>query len=212
MWQKYEVHSDGKCFTIGDAPRVKEMPVNWLCLRVERPEEMRKAKETLATQADLLGIHVFGRPVEELWQWFREGYRAVEAAGGAVGDGEGRLLAIHRLGRWDLPKGKVEAGEALEAAAVREVQEECGLQHLEVVRPLCETWHTYVREGKEHLKCTHWFLMKGRPQEVLVPQTEEDIDAVRWLDDGGVEAMRRDTYPPLQRVLNAWEQARRARD
>ena len=34
---------------------------------------------------------------------------------------------IQRLGDWDLPKGKVEKREGVEAAAVREVQEECGL-------------------------------------------------------------------------------------
>ena len=37
----------------------------------------------------------------------------VEAAGGVVVDGAGRWLLIHRNGRWDLPKGHLEAGERL---------------------------------------------------------------------------------------------------
>ncbi|HMN04286.1 MAG TPA: NUDIX domain-containing protein [Flavobacteriales bacterium] len=211
MRQKYEVHTDGRSFTIGEEPNLREIPGNWLYLRVESPEEMRLAKETLAKQQELRGIHVFGRPVDELWQWFQDGFRAVEAAGGAVEDEAGRLLAIHRLGRWDLPKGKVEAGEALDVAAVREVQEECGLRQLEVVRHLCDTWHTYARQGEQHLKRTRWYLMRGHAAEALVPQAEEDIDAVQWLDAAGVEAMWRDTYPSVRRVLSAWGQARHAR-
>jgi 8-oxo-dGTP diphosphatase len=50
--------------------------------------------------------------------------------------GEGRLLAARRTappvaaGRWELPGGKVEAGESPEAALVREIREElgCGIE------------------------------------------------------------------------------------
>ena len=41
------------------------------------------------------------------------------AAGGLVKTPEGKLLCINRLGRWDLPKGKVEAGETMDIAALR---------------------------------------------------------------------------------------------
>ena len=58
----------------------------------------------------------------------------VPAAGGLLTDENGRLLCIHRIGHWDLPKGKLEAGEALEEAAAREVEEECGVP-LPEVRP-----------------------------------------------------------------------------
>ncbi len=187
---------------------MRTLPRNWLSLRVDGREEMLQAVYHLAHAEDLRGIHVFGHDVEQLWAWFREGYRFVLAAGGAVSDAKGRLLVIHRLGRWDLPKGKVEAGEELQAAAVREVQEECGLQRLRVVRELCTTWHTYERHGAQHLKCTHWYLMEGNAAEPLTAQAEEDIDAVRWLGPGEVAAMGRETYPSLLPVLNAWEQAR----
>lgn len=209
MAQKYEVHIDGKVLIIGEPPKFKAMPNNWLALKVETSEEMQALVGTLIDNKLLQGAHAFGAQVDQLLHWFRQGYVLVEAAGGAVSDGAGRLLAIHRLGRWDLPKGKVETGEALKEAAVREVQEETGLAQLRVVRPLCETWHTYGRNGKQHLKCTHWYLMEGDAAEGLAPQTEEDIDAVRWLDAAGVEDLRKDTYPSVLRVLNAWEEARR---
>lgn len=212
MRQTYDVHIDGKQFTIGGSPDLRALPRNWLVLRVERPEEMDLAKKTLGQEDRLRGIHVFGKEVEELWQWFRRGFQPVQAAGGAVTDDRGRLLAIHRLGRWDLPKGKVEPGEDVRTAAMREVREECGLRTLDIQRALCETWHTYPRNGVQHLKCTHWFLMHGDSSEPLTAQTEEDIDQARWLDARGVKAMRGDTYPSLIPVLNAWEAAVHGRD
>lgn len=193
---------------MGEQPKLRTLPRNWLSLRVDGVEELAQAIHHLVQTEGLIGMHVFGHDVDQLWAWFRERYLLVLAAGGAVSDADGRLLAIHRLGRWDLPKGKLEAGEELQAAAVREVREECGLQRLRLVRELCTTWHTYERHGVQHLKCTYWYLMEGDATEPLTAQTEEDIDAVRWLGPAEVEAMRSETYPSLLPVLNAWGQAR----
>lgn len=157
------------------------------------------------------GVHVFNEDVEELWAWFRSGYRFVQAAGGTVTDERGRLLAIHRLGVWDLPKGKVEKGEDIPAAAVREVEEECGLKRVALEAPLCATWHTYERNGQQHLKRTDWFLMRASSKEELVAQHEEDIQEVRWMDAAGVADMQRGTYPSLRPVISAWEAAYRDR-
>ncbi len=207
--RNYEVHIDGKPFIIGERPEFQDLPGNWLAIRVDAAEEFVLLKDMLAREEGIFGIHAFGDEVEQLWDWFRQGYRFVQAAGGAVSDAEGRLLAIHRLGRWDLPKGKVEPEEAIEAAAIREVEEECGLKTLRSLGPLCQTWHTYERKGKQHLKRTDWFLMIGDASEPLIAQTEEDIDAARWMDEAGRAELRRDTYTSILTVLNAWEAARR---
>jgi len=90
-----------------------------------------------------------------LWEWFSARFAFVHAAGGAVTDERGRLLAMYRRNRWDLPKGKLDKGEAVPDAAVREVMEECGLKHVEIVdtiadgshTPLAVTWHTYDHKG-----------------------------------------------------------------
>lgn len=207
MARNYEVHIDGRPFVIGERPKLRVLPANWLMLYVDGPEAMALAASTLAREPDLRGLHAFGGDPDQLWEWFRQGFRFVQAAGGAVTDANGRLLAIHRLGRWDLPKGKVEPDEAIEAAALREVREECGLHSLELEGPLCLTWHVYERGGVQHLKRTDWFLMRGDAAEMLTAQTEEAIDAVRWLDAAGRAELRRDTYPSLIKVLNAWEAA-----
>jgi len=210
MPRKYEVWIDGRLLVVCDKAHVSTGCQQVLTIEVERPEELGCLADTFAARPELAGVHAFGPSIEQVWAWFKERYTLVEAAGGAVTDEQGRLLAIHRLGRWDLPKGKVEPGEAIADAAVREVREECGLKQLRIIKPLLETWHTYERKGPK-LKCTHWFHMAGDAAEPLKAQAEEDIDAVRWLDAQGLEALRNDTYASILQVLNAWEQERPGR-
>lgn len=149
------------------------------------------------------GITVIGHDFDA-WEAFQQEHDFVLAAGGLVVDEHGRLLAIKRLGKWDLPKGKVEKGEAVDVGAVREVQEECGLQRVDLKAFVTSTWHTYERKGRQHLKRTDWFLMRASSNEALTAQSEEDIEEVRWLDSDGVRMMEADTYPSLLPVLKAW--------
>ena len=166
-------------------------------------KELRALVHRVDTGEDAGDIDVVGRGFDA-WQAFQEDHVFVLAAGGLVVDEGGRLLAIKRLGRWDLPKGKVEQGEAVDAGAVREVQEECGLKKVELIGPVTSTWHTYERKGRQHLKRTDWFLMRASATEALTAQTEEDIEEVRWLDAEGVRMMEAETYPSLLPVLEAW--------
>ena len=190
---------------------MRAVPDGWLVLHVDHPDEWPEVVRRATATPAVRGVHAYGDDIEQVWGWFRSGYRFVQAAGGAVTDGQGRLLAIHRLGRWDLPKGKVDPGESMEEAAVREVQEECGLAQVELVKHLYSSWHTYERKGKQHLKRTDWFLMKADMNEVLAPQTEEDIDAVKWIDTEEMTEVKRDTYASILPVITAWEEALRDR-
>ena len=54
----------------------------------------------------------------------------IEAAGGVVVRDDGRVALVHRprYDDWTLPKGKLDAGETFEEAALREVEEETGLR------------------------------------------------------------------------------------
>lgn len=165
--------------------------------------ELRALIDRLNNGAEEGGIDVHADDFDA-WQTFYDDHVFVPAAGGLVEDEHGRLLAIKRLGKWDLPKGKVEKGEAIEVGAVREVQEECGLKEVRLVRPITSTWHTYERKGKQHLKRTDWFLMRASSKEALTAQSEEDIEEVRWLDEAGIRMMEADTYPSLLPVLKAW--------
>lgn len=145
-------------------------------------------------------------PISMRFGSFSGMYDFVQAAGGCVTDERKRLLAIHRLGVWTLPKGKVDK-EAVDAGALREVREECGLKKLELLKRLCGTWHTYERNDRQHLKRTDWYLMRGTNTEQLIAQHEEDISEVRWMDAREVAAMKAATYPSLRQVITAWEAA-----
>ena len=128
----------------------------------------------------------------------------VEAAGGVVVDSAGRWLMIHRNGRWDLPKGHLEAGESIEACAAREIEEETGVRG-EVVRPLCETLHAYwfPKTGRWELKRTRWFELRTTEASVLQPQTEEGIERVVWCTPAEAAVHVRDAFPTIRCVAGA---------
>ena len=207
MRRKYTIHIEGRPLVIAASTEAAPPPANWLALRIDDLREVRPAVQQFEQRTELAGMLLHSEEVGPLWKEFKGRYRFVQAAGGAVSDEHGRLLAIHRLGRWDLPKGKVDKGEDIPEAAVREVMEECGLARVELEAPLCETWHTYERNGEMHLKRTDWFLMRASSKEKLVPQSEEDIGEVRWLDDAGLRILKAETYPSLLSVVEAWEAA-----
>lgn len=187
---------------IAEAPPDEVIDEGWLIIRIDDEREIDPALKALGG-TEVRGVILFASSGGKLWKTFSAGYKFVQAAGGVVLDERGRLLAIRRLGKWDLPKGKVDKGEMIDAAALREVREECGLEQLKILSPLTESWHTYERKGRQHLKCTNWFLMRGSSKDKLVPQADEDIEEVRWLDAKGMKAMQQDTYPSLLPVLGA---------
>lgn len=115
----------------------------------------------------------------------------VKAAGGAVIAGE-EMLLIFRRGKWDLPKGKLDAGESLEDCAAREIEEETGVGQLQLVSPLTITYHTYIEKGKNILKESYWYLFTAQKPQVMIPQTEEDIEECLWVSLTSLEL-----YKPL---------------
>ncbi len=128
--------------------------------------------------------------------------KKIIAAGGLVKNSEGKFLFIFRRGKWDLPKGKVEKGEKMEDAAIREVQEECGIEDVEIIQPLTKTIHTYELNGEKILKETHWFLMKTNFEKKLIPQKEEDITKAIWADKKKVEELLKKSYETIREVVH----------
>ena len=125
-------------------------------------------------------VALYADDLETLARDFFKCFQKVEAGGGVVVTPEGKVLFIHRLGHWDLPKGKIDPGEDPPTAAVREVREETGIETLQLGTPLPTTYHTYkTSSGKRMLKVTYWFNMHAEEQP-LHPQFEEDIAAAIW--------------------------------
>jgi 8-oxo-dGTP pyrophosphatase MutT (NUDIX family) len=146
-------------------------------------------------------IIVFDDDVERAWADFQKIFKPVTAAGGAVFNQTGQVLLIYRRGSWDLPKGKMDPGETPEQTAVREVQEETGLQQISLGNHLLDTWHTYEHKGNRVLKTTHWFSMQTTDSQ-LVPQTEEDIEQAIWADLDDFLASPKEVYGNILDVLH----------
>lgn len=136
---------------------------------------------------------------ELLWECFKRQFVEIPAAGGLVKNIDQSLLFIKRLGVWDLPKGKIDEGETPEIAAIREVEEECGVKGLEIIRQLDSTYHIYRSPFLKFpdnlvLKETKWFLMSCDDDQKLVPQLEENIEEVRWISLNEIDKVMQNTY------------------
>ncbi|MBK8504538.1 MAG: NUDIX domain-containing protein [Saprospiraceae bacterium] len=119
---------------------------------------------------------------DQLFNDYRSLYREIRAAGGICLNQAQEILFIERLGKWDLPKGKVDKGEKKKAAAIREVSEETG-QSCKIISKLGNTWHTYFdQKNRRVLKRTTWYLMELLDQNMAVKiQREENITGFKWM-------------------------------
>jgi 8-oxo-dGTP pyrophosphatase MutT (NUDIX family) len=122
-----------------------------------------------------------------------------------VANAKGEYLFIFRNKKWDLPKGKVEKGEKMKVAAVREVEEECGVKIEKRNDRVCKTYHVYEMGNELVLKRTNWYYMtvKGNPK--LVPQVEEGITEAVWVPPHEVKTKIKNTYPLIIDVLKSEE-------
>jgi 8-oxo-dGTP pyrophosphatase MutT (NUDIX family) len=134
------------------------------------------------------------------WHSFCDSFKRISAAGGRVHNERDEVLMIFRREKWDLPKGKVDKGESIHQAAVREVMEECGLKNVERGEKLGIIYHMYFHKEKWVLKDTHWFKMFSSSQEILVPQIEEDITAIEWVEPLFHE-WKTNTFPSIVDVM-----------
>lgn len=137
----------------------------------------------------------------DILQILMKNFEHWQAAGGLISNIRGDILFIFRLGKWDLPKGKIEGGETPEIAAVREVREETGLINIHIGSKLTETWHAYHQFGKDIIKQTHWFKMQFTGTELTVPQIEEDILDIQWIKPENIGKYLRYSYPNLKLVF-----------
>jgi ADP-ribose pyrophosphatase YjhB (NUDIX family) len=142
--------------------------------------------------------------VHKSWSEFSAQFEFVQAAGGLVTNAEGKILFIYRLEKWDLPKGKMEEGESIQQAAIREVEEECSINQLQLRSELIETWHTYIQQGTPLIKSTRWFHMQYNGRALPQPQLQEGITEVVWLDQTELDLVRKNTYPSVIDVIESF--------
>jgi 8-oxo-dGTP pyrophosphatase MutT (NUDIX family) len=128
------------------------------------------------------------------------------AAGGIVMNPNKEILWIYRRGFWDLPKGKLDPNETIEACAIREVMEETGISHLVLGKLILTTTHQYhdTYLNKEVEKTTYWYAMTTDTLQDGKPQTEEDIEAIAWVKKADLAPYLAKTYETIKEVMEAF--------
>jgi 8-oxo-dGTP pyrophosphatase MutT (NUDIX family) len=155
--------------------------VTYVAQYVGKKKSLRNYLDLLDKNKNLRAVVLYHPDLEMLWADFQDMFKVLEAAGGYVQNVQKELLVFYRRGSWDMPKGKIDPGESPEQAAIREVQEETGLVNVSLGDFLAHTYHTYEEKGKRILKKTWWYRMQTA-DTVLVPQTEEDIEEIHWVE------------------------------
>ncbi len=147
-------------------------------------------------------VVIHAQDERQLLEDFDALFKIIEAAGGLVFNDRSEILAIFRLGFWDLPKGKIDPGESTKEAALREVEEETGLKDVKLGEFLKKTYHVYrSRKNKRILKRTYWYTMYSN-QETLIPQHEEDIEQAVWIDPAVFLAEKKAIYGNILDVVH----------
>lgn len=146
-------------------------------------------------------LFIYHHDLDQLRERFTSCFQMVNAAGGLIKNKEGLYLVMKRRGKWDLPKGKVNRKETIEAAAVREVTEETGLFGIAIVSPMMSTYHTYYIESTPVLKKTSWFEMLYMGNDEPIPELEEDITEIKWVRKDELGSIMRNTYLAINDVF-----------
>jgi ADP-ribose pyrophosphatase YjhB (NUDIX family) len=136
----------------------------------------------LSDSADILLEHV------------KSCYTTIEAAGGVVKRNDGKLLAILRNGKWDLPKGKADNKEKPRTTAIREVLEETGLTDVTITNKLPCTYHMYSENNKNIIKKTYWYEMNTCNSKATKPQVVEGITCVKWVKNNEIDDVLDNTF------------------
>lgn len=136
-----------------------------------------------------------------VWKTFKSFFTIKKAAGGLTINKKGQLLFIKRRGLWDLPKGHIEKNERKKTAALREVNEECGINDLTITKKIVTTYHTYYIKKKPILKPTYWYLMAHNKNEKPRPEAEEDIEQAIWVEKEEISKLLENAFPSISEVI-----------
>ena len=163
--------------------------------------DIRSLVEMFETSDSLTKVFIQTDDIEGTYKRICSEFVEVNAGGGLVSNRRGDYLLISRSGMWDLPKGHQDPGEEISVTALREVQEETGIDQLMLRDLICITDHCYRRDGKWHLKHTWWYDMLYTDPVDLTPQTEEDISKAAWVAKSSLPPYLLNTYPSIVEVF-----------
>ena len=182
----------------------KTIPVQTESLSIE---EIKKIIESFFESEGNEIVLTHSEPLY-LFKLFCSAFITIQAAGGIVLRKD-KILFIYRNDKWDLPKGKIEPHETSETAAIREVEEECGIENLKILKKLPSTFHLYKSPnqkimGKWILKETFWFEMDYEGKEEGTPQIKEGITQVKWFLKNELKEVLENTYESLKQIIKIY--------
>ncbi len=198
----YKVFIDNKAVHILE--KKDFIPNDAIILFEEDLENVRTALFHLFSETNnVLPIYLVSPSIEETFSKLFEGYHFVEAAGGIV-KRKKSFLFIKRNGFWDIPKGKIEKNENPTEAAVREIEEECGIVAPVITEFIGLTYHTYLFKGKPTIKKTYWYALSYKGAKKVKGQLEEGITKVKWFKLDELEKVRSNTFTSIEEVMEMY--------
>jgi hypothetical protein len=197
MVQKYNIYINQKSLFIGSS--IPDGLSNYQLVEFEGFDFLEFYNKIKKSKFD--SFFILTNDVKLAFKTIKSSLKVIEAAGGFVQNESKNYLFIKRNGKWDLPKGKLEIGEKKKDAAVREVEEECGITIKKLGKKICKTYHVYELKGKLVLKVSHWYKMEAKENQKLIPQLEEGITEVKWFSKKDWIIVKSNTYPSILDVL-----------
>lgn len=197
----HKIYFEKRCILIcsPDDPALSDP--NAIVFKLGESIDIHNLVGMVETSGSLLRVCIPTPDVEGTYCRICAEFKEVNAGGGLVSNRRGDYLLISRNGLWDLPKGHQDPGEPIEDTALREVQEETGIEDLELRSLICITDHCYRRDGIWHLKHTWWYDMLYTDPTDLTPQREEDISKAAWVAKSSLPPFLLNTYPSIVEVF-----------
>ena len=152
----------------------------------------------ILSSTNIQGVHLIHKNPDKLLPLFLKLLPNVIAGGGKALNAHDEILFIYRNNKWDLPKGKIEGKESIEETAIREVEEETGVNGLKISKELSTTYHIFKRNGKHKIKITYWFEMKTKFNGKLFPQKNEGITKVKWFNHEDSQKALKNSYANIK--------------
>ena len=148
-------------------------------------------------------LYLYHSKEDKLWYYFLNMFKLIEAAGGLVRNLKtNHFLFIFRNKKWDLPKGRINKNEGVQKAAIREVEEETGVENLSITKPLNTTFHIFKRNRKYRLKKTFWYLMETDYNGELTPETKEGIEKAIWIEKKLIVSLKSEMYHNINLIIS----------
>ena len=197
----HKIYFEKRCIIICPPDELALADPNAILFNIGSSEDIHDLVEMVEISESLHRVYIPTDDVEAAYKTICAEFLEVNAGGGLVSNRRGDYLLISRNGLWDLPKGHQDPGEDISATALREVQEETGIEQLQLGGLICITDHCYRRDGIWHLKHTWWYDMLHTDPSDLTPQREEDISKAAWVAKSSLPAFLVNTYLSIAEVF-----------